>query len=363
MSTGCLLAWVWQNTVTMRPPRHVLHPGPASKPTTRTVGTSQEKDLATVKEMITLWEYLRRVAEKSSGQAREKEEQQSPFWGSRLAIPPLGTGRRRHTPCAAERSVRQAREAKEQRTPFWGTRLAIPLPGSQPCSSDHPVSPSGSRRKNMANADSLLQFKAVESIPSRSLSRPSTPAWVLSGLAAVQTAVVPVPDSTEGSADAPALVSAGVQLDASALVSAGGQPEAPAPVSAGGQPDTSVPALVPPFKSTKPAHLLGFLWGILSEISCVPASVPVLGSSAASLGPSAASLGSPAASLDSSSPHTAFQDSSGFCTASQDSSGSCTVSQSDFEFKSPEFHPAATSSVPQPAATSLVPQPAAKPPS
>ncbi|KAK5604351.1 hypothetical protein CRENBAI_018867 [Crenichthys baileyi] len=30
----------------------------------------------------------------------------------------------------AERSARQAREAEEQRSPFWGTRLAIPLPGT-----------------------------------------------------------------------------------------------------------------------------------------------------------------------------------------------------------------------------------------
>ncbi|MEQ2195429.1 hypothetical protein XENOCAPTIV_012748 [Xenoophorus captivus] len=37
--------------------------------------------------MITLWEYLRRAAEKSSGQAREKEEQRSPLWGTRLTIP------------------------------------------------------------------------------------------------------------------------------------------------------------------------------------------------------------------------------------------------------------------------------------
>ncbi|MEQ2179114.1 hypothetical protein GOODEAATRI_021292 [Goodea atripinnis] len=70
----------------MWPPRHILHPGPASTPTTLTVGTSQRKDQAAGEEMITQWEYLRRAAEKSSGQAREKEEQQSPFWGSRLAI-------------------------------------------------------------------------------------------------------------------------------------------------------------------------------------------------------------------------------------------------------------------------------------
>ncbi|MEQ2242047.1 hypothetical protein ILYODFUR_031782 [Ilyodon furcidens] len=126
------------------------------------------------------------------------------------------------------------------------------LPGSQRCSSDHPVPPSGSRRKNMANANSLLQSKAVENITSRSLSRPSTPGWVLSGLAPVQTALVPVLDSNEGSADAPALVFAGVQLETPALVSAGGQLEAPAPVSTGGQPDISVPASVPPLLQVLP---------------------------------------------------------------------------------------------------------------
>ncbi|MEQ2216615.1 hypothetical protein XENOCAPTIV_019324 [Xenoophorus captivus] len=136
--------------------------------------------------MITLWEYHRRAAEKISGQAREKEEQRLPSWGSRLAIPPPGTGPRHHRPCAAETGFIQARREEEQRSPFWGTRLAIPLPdtvppvvqirtgtstsfpeglahtpssclasstllpGSQPCSSDHPVPPSGSWRKNMA---------------------------------------------------------------------------------------------------------------------------------------------------------------------------------------------------------------------
>ncbi|KAK5598830.1 hypothetical protein CRENBAI_003693 [Crenichthys baileyi] len=365
------------------------------------------------------------------------EEQRSPFWGSRLAIPPPGTGPRCHKPCVAEKGFIQARRGEEQLSPFWGTRLAISLPGtsprrytlapssssepvfgtahflcpvresstpppqssssssrrrrrsrqgtvppvmeirtgasislleglantpssclasstslpgSQPCCSDHPMPPCGSRQKNMANTDSPLQSKAVEDITSRSLSRPSTQAWVLSGLAAVRTALVPVPDSTEGSADAPALVSTGVQPEAPAPVSAGSpllpvqpptsppasaisegsadtpasvsagvQQDAPAFISAGGQPDISEPAALPPdqppFTSTQPAHLLGFLWGILSEISCVPASVPVLVSSAASPGPPVASLGSPAAS----------QDTSRFCTASQDTCGFCTA--------------------------------------
>ncbi|MEQ2291893.1 hypothetical protein AMECASPLE_017507 [Ameca splendens] len=105
----------------MRPPHHVLHPGPASKPTTLTVGTSQKKDQAAGKEMITHREYLGCATEKSSGQAREKEEQRLPFWASRLVIPPPGTGSRRHMPCAMEKGFIQARREEEQRLPFWGT--------------------------------------------------------------------------------------------------------------------------------------------------------------------------------------------------------------------------------------------------
>ncbi|MEQ2201748.1 hypothetical protein XENOCAPTIV_017418 [Xenoophorus captivus] len=56
-------------------------------------------------EMITLWEYLRRAVEKSSAQARKKEGQRSPFWGSRLAIPPYGTGPRRHMPANTSNPV------------------------------------------------------------------------------------------------------------------------------------------------------------------------------------------------------------------------------------------------------------------
>ncbi|MED6255357.1 hypothetical protein ATANTOWER_008491 [Ataeniobius toweri] len=184
----------------MRPPRHVLHPGPASKPTTLTVGTSQKKDQAAGEEMITQWEYLRRAAEKSSGQAREKEEQQSPFWGLRLAILQPDTS----------------------------------VPASVPAL--FPVQP------------------------------PTTP---------------PASAISEGSADTPASVSAGIQQDTPAFVSAGGQPGAPAPVSAGDQPDISASVSAfpdqPPATATQlflPTHFLGFLCGILSEVfgGPVPAS-------------------------------------------------------------------------------------------
>ncbi|MEQ2297630.1 hypothetical protein AMECASPLE_036545 [Ameca splendens] len=69
-----------------------------SNPLTLTVGTRQEKDQAAGKERITLWENLRRGAEKSACQARKEEEQQSPYWGLRLAIPLPVTGPRRYTP-------------------------------------------------------------------------------------------------------------------------------------------------------------------------------------------------------------------------------------------------------------------------
>ncbi|MEQ2243717.1 hypothetical protein ILYODFUR_009694 [Ilyodon furcidens] len=48
-----------------------------------------QKDQA---ERITLWEYLRRAAEKSLRQAAEEERQQSPFRDCKLAIPLPGTG-------------------------------------------------------------------------------------------------------------------------------------------------------------------------------------------------------------------------------------------------------------------------------
>ncbi|MED6240923.1 hypothetical protein ATANTOWER_032011, partial [Ataeniobius toweri] len=67
-----------------------------SKPQNTTVGTSQQDQ--TDNGMITLWEYLRRAAEKSSRQAAEERKQRSLFWGSRLAIPLPGTGPLCHRP-------------------------------------------------------------------------------------------------------------------------------------------------------------------------------------------------------------------------------------------------------------------------
>ncbi|MEQ2204875.1 hypothetical protein XENOCAPTIV_020217 [Xenoophorus captivus] len=55
----------------MWPPRHVLHFGPASKPSNVSVGTSQGKGQAAGEKMIILWEYLRRAAEKSACQGEE----------------------------------------------------------------------------------------------------------------------------------------------------------------------------------------------------------------------------------------------------------------------------------------------------
>ncbi|MEQ2163554.1 hypothetical protein GOODEAATRI_031389, partial [Goodea atripinnis] len=86
----------------MRLPSSCLRFGPTRDPSS-TLGTSQQKDQAD-NEVITLWEYLRREAEKSSRQAAERSKQRSPFWGSRLAIPLPGTGPLRHRPSPHPRS-------------------------------------------------------------------------------------------------------------------------------------------------------------------------------------------------------------------------------------------------------------------
>ncbi|KAK5605279.1 hypothetical protein CRENBAI_014250 [Crenichthys baileyi] len=75
----------------MRPPRHVLHSGPTSKPSTLT-------------------ENLRRAAERSARQAREAVERRSPFWGSRLAIPLPVTGPRRYTPSLSSQHISTVRQ-------------------------------------------------------------------------------------------------------------------------------------------------------------------------------------------------------------------------------------------------------------
>ncbi|KAK5599044.1 hypothetical protein CRENBAI_026658 [Crenichthys baileyi] len=89
---------------------------------------------------------------------------------------------------------------------------------------------------------------------------------------------------SEGSADTPASVSAGIQQDAAAFVSAGGQPGVPAPVSTGDQPDIS--ASVSAFPDQPPAtaaqlflltNFLKFLWGILSEVFGVPVPASAVG--------------------------------------------------------------------------------------
>ncbi|KAK5623453.1 hypothetical protein CRENBAI_014237 [Crenichthys baileyi] len=140
--------------------------------------------------------------------------------------------------------------------------LASPtsLPGPQPHPSDDSVPSSGSRRK--------IFMKGLTNAPASVSARGSS------------AASATVPDLSGGSADAPA------------------------PVSAGGQPDISVPALSipvqPPVTTAQPllhAHLLGFLWGILSEIFSAPVSVGQSSSAAQPLPPlsppaSAASEGS-----------------------------------------------------------------------
>ncbi|MEQ2189526.1 hypothetical protein GOODEAATRI_026138, partial [Goodea atripinnis] len=70
-------------------PNPCLHFGPHQNPI-ETAGTSQMDQADN--GVITLWEYLRREAEKSSRQAAEERKQRSPFWDSRLAMPLPSTG-------------------------------------------------------------------------------------------------------------------------------------------------------------------------------------------------------------------------------------------------------------------------------
>ncbi|KAK5608314.1 hypothetical protein CRENBAI_000918 [Crenichthys baileyi] len=65
------------------------------------------EDQADEAEQITLWEYLRRAAEKSSCQEGHATEQRSPFWGIRLAGPLPGTGLLRCGPAHASSAYRR----------------------------------------------------------------------------------------------------------------------------------------------------------------------------------------------------------------------------------------------------------------
>ncbi|MEQ2284201.1 hypothetical protein AMECASPLE_019089 [Ameca splendens] len=68
--------------------------------------------------MIMLSEYLRRVAEKSACRDEEVEEQRSPFWGSRLAIPLPGTGPRCYTLSPSSQCKPPARHRGHWHTAF-----------------------------------------------------------------------------------------------------------------------------------------------------------------------------------------------------------------------------------------------------
>ncbi|KAK5621101.1 hypothetical protein CRENBAI_013808 [Crenichthys baileyi] len=63
-------------------------------PPITTVQPNQQKDQAVGEAIMTLFEYLSQQPKKSLRLA-EEEKQQSPLWGSRPAIPLLGTGPRR----------------------------------------------------------------------------------------------------------------------------------------------------------------------------------------------------------------------------------------------------------------------------
>ncbi|KAK5600788.1 hypothetical protein CRENBAI_010068 [Crenichthys baileyi] len=66
----------------------------------------RHKDQADGEKQITLWEYLRRAAERSSDQPGQASEQESPFSGTGLVVPLPGTGRCPRQRAAATVKVR-----------------------------------------------------------------------------------------------------------------------------------------------------------------------------------------------------------------------------------------------------------------
>ncbi|MEQ2293319.1 hypothetical protein AMECASPLE_032114 [Ameca splendens] len=88
----------------------------------------RHKDQADDVEQITLWEYLRRAAEKSSCQEGLAAEQRSPFWGTRLAAPLPGSGLLRYASASASSVCRRQ---------HW--RRRAPVPDSVAGRSDAPA--------------------------------------------------------------------------------------------------------------------------------------------------------------------------------------------------------------------------------
>ncbi|MEQ2217824.1 hypothetical protein XENOCAPTIV_023516, partial [Xenoophorus captivus] len=74
-------------------------------------------DQADGEKQITLWEYLRRAAERSSCQPGRASEQLLPFWGTRLAVPLPGTG---------PLCCRSAPASSTSRSQRWRHRAPVP---------------------------------------------------------------------------------------------------------------------------------------------------------------------------------------------------------------------------------------------
>ncbi|MEQ2314311.1 hypothetical protein AMECASPLE_010771 [Ameca splendens] len=126
----------------------------------------RHKDQADGEEQITLWEYFRRAAERSACQEGQASEQQSPFWGTRLAVPLPGTGPLRCGSAPASSACH--RQRRRRRTPIPDS-VAGRGDTSAPCSTGGPhdaATPgSGSR------SPPLSGFAAEERT-----AKPSTPA-------------------------------------------------------------------------------------------------------------------------------------------------------------------------------------------
>ncbi|KAK5623167.1 hypothetical protein CRENBAI_018432 [Crenichthys baileyi] len=79
-----------------------------------TEGT-HHKDQADGAQLISLWEYFRRAAERTSRQEEQAAEQLSPFWGTSLAVPLPGTGPLRYGPVRASSAYH--RQLRRRRAP------------------------------------------------------------------------------------------------------------------------------------------------------------------------------------------------------------------------------------------------------
>ncbi|MEQ2278327.1 hypothetical protein XENORESO_016290 [Xenotaenia resolanae] len=135
-------------------PSSCLHFGPIQNHIV-TVGTSQQKDQAD-NEMITLFEYFRRAAEKSA--------RLSSFWGTKLARPLPGTGPLRyHTsppfhrwPPPPEATTSQRRSSEPE---FGAARFLCPVQDSSlpplhsPC-----ADPAKTRRRRRCRRDASAPF-------------------------------------------------------------------------------------------------------------------------------------------------------------------------------------------------------------